>query len=114
LIAFAFGFAEQMGDVSQTRKNAPMPSKKAAKNFRYLKNSATNYSDCLSFIHFFFETRGTKKKFPKRNAEYKGYAPLTAPPFEKGGRKLFCRLSLCEQSARQIKIGSTESQMKTT
>ena len=32
-------------------------------------DSATNYNDCLSFIHFFFDGMGAKKKFPKRNAE---------------------------------------------
>ena len=29
-----------------------------------------------------------QRKAMKRNADNKGYAPLTAPPFEKGGRKL--------------------------
>ena len=32
-------------------------------------NSATNFSDLLSIIHFFFVTRAAKKKFPKRNGE---------------------------------------------
>ena len=50
---------------------------------------------CLS--RFFFEAKGAKKKLAKRNAEKgistsaeveEGYAPSTAPPFEKGGRKL--------------------------
>ena len=34
--------------------------------------------------------RCSKAKEKKRR--YKGYAPLTPPPFEKGGRKLFCCL----------------------
>ena len=33
LLAFVFDFAKQMTDVSQARKEAPMPSKKAAKEF---------------------------------------------------------------------------------
>ena len=46
---------------------------------------------------FFFGTRGAKKKLCKKKREKeispsadgdKGSAPLTAPPFEKGGRKL--------------------------
>ena len=51
----------------------------------------------FSVLRFFFDKTGAKKKLTKRNAEKgishvvtgdKGYAPLTAPPFEKGGRKL--------------------------
>jgi len=43
------------------------------------------------------QKEGAKKKFTKRNADKgispsadseEGYAPSTAPPFEKGGRKL--------------------------
>ena len=37
LLAFVFGFAKQMTDVSQARKEAPMPSKKAAKEFWWLR-----------------------------------------------------------------------------
>ena len=57
----------------------------------------------LIVSHFFFDTIGAKKtdfagaKSLKRNAKRisrsaereEGYAPSTAPPFEKGGRKLF-------------------------
>ncbi len=51
-----------------------------------------------SFIHFFFDTGGTKKKFPKRNAKRGNFARCdgrptphgvgSVPPFEKVGRKL--------------------------
>ena len=42
---------------------------------------------------FFFDTAGAKKKdFAKKKRRFfKGCAPLTAPPFEKGGRKLSSR-----------------------
>jgi len=48
---------------------------------------------------FSLAERGAKKKLTKRNAEGRvfrrcdgeeGYAPSTAPPFKKGGRKLSC------------------------
>jgi hypothetical protein len=42
--------------------------------------------------------QGSKKKLSKRNAEYGATRPIPAPPFEKGGRKLFQR-GLCEQGA---------------
>ncbi|MBE6597677.1 MAG: hypothetical protein E7641_08435 [Ruminococcaceae bacterium] len=52
-----------------------------------------------SLAAFSLAERGAKKKLTKRNAEWRvfrrcdgeeGYAPSTAPPFEKGGRKLSC------------------------
>jgi len=52
-----------------------------------------------SLAAFSLAERGAKKKLTKRNAEGRvfrrcdgeeGYAPSTAPPFKKGGRKLFC------------------------
>ena len=56
------------------------------------------------FSAFSFARKGTKEKaWQKENAEKeispsaegdKGSAPLTAPPFEKGGRKLSCGFAL--------------------
>ena len=43
--------------------------RKSVKGILLSIDSASNYSNYLSFIHFFFAKRGTKKKFPKRNAE---------------------------------------------
>jgi len=49
------------------------------------------------FSAFSFDAKGTKEKANKKKMPIrefrlcggdKGYAPLTAPPFEKGGRKL--------------------------
>ena len=42
-----------------------------------------------------------QRKAMKRNADNKGYAPLTAPPFEKGGRKLSNKFAV---AARQTII----------
>ena len=51
----------------------------------------------ICYPTFSLQEGGAKKKFAKRNAERgvsplargeEGYAPSTAPPFEKGGRKL--------------------------
>ena len=38
------------------------------------------------------EQRKRCSKAKEKKRRYKGYAPLTPPPFEKGGRKLFCCL----------------------
>ena len=43
--------------------------RKSVKGTSVSIDSASNYSNFLPFTHFFFEIIGTKKKFPKRNAE---------------------------------------------
>ena len=43
--------------------------RKSVKGISVSVDSATNYSNFLPFTHFFFAKIGTKKKFPKRNAE---------------------------------------------
>ena len=52
--------------------------RKSVKEISVFIESASNYDDYLSFIHFFFGTTGAKKKFPKRNAEcaHAARAPL--------------------------------------
>ena len=68
----------------------------------YKKNSS---SKCITLLAaFLFASRRRKEKsYQKRNAEREiatsaeveeGYAPSTAPPFEKGGRKLFIILTV--------------------
>ena len=94
-----------MADVSQTRKEVASSTRsgarragesaisflqsfflcgytakeKSVKEVLVSKNSSTDYSDCLVFIHFFFDEISAKKKFPKRNAEYRATRPVPAP-----------------------------------
>jgi hypothetical protein len=53
--------------------------RKSDKEISVSIKSATNYSNGLYFIHFFFAKIGTKKKFPKRNADYGATRPVPAP-----------------------------------
>ena len=66
------------------------------------KNSATNYSNRLSFIAFSFENRTPKEKaLQKENGCIRGAARSTPRQlFEKSWIKTFFRLGLCEQRAR--------------
>ena len=68
----------------------------------YQKNNSSSISKKISST-FLFDTTGAKRKVHKRETPRiispsaegdKGSAPLTAPPFEKGGRKLSC-VGLC-------------------
>ena len=65
-----------------------------------------------TFLHFFFDTRGAKKKFAKRNAakvisrsaeREEASAASTAPPFEKGGRKLLIHLTKLDSFVYNLK-----------
>ena len=82
---------------------AVLPYKKAHtySMYRLLTNRIYKTTVCQKtqsrYSTFSLQEKGAKKKFAKRNAEEKisrsaereeGYAPSTAPPFEKGGRKL--------------------------
>ena len=63
-----------------------------------------NSSKCINLLATFsLQEEGAKKKLSKRNAEREispsadgeeAYAASTAPPFEKGGRKLFVILTV--------------------
>ena len=63
--------------------------RKSVKGILVSIDSATNDRNYFSFNHFFFAIRGTKKKFPKRNAEcaHAARAPLcVGHHLCKGGR----------------------------
>ena len=62
---------------------------------------------------FYLQERGAKKKFTKRNAEggistsaevEEAYAASSAPPFEKGGRKLLSVLTVLTNSIEKIAV----------
>ena len=68
----------------------------------YLENNNSSKST-TALVAFLLQEVGAREKLTKENAEKgisrsaereEGYAPSTAPPFEKGGRKLFFILTV--------------------